>query len=496
MKIPFFGQSHPSRSPNVNAQRTINLFADVDDSGGKGPVVLYGTPGLTLRAYVGSSPVRGMYSLNDVLYVIAGTFFVSILPNGAITNLGTLLTTNGRVSIADNGQQIIIVDGTYGYIYTLSGGTFTRITSANFPGADTVAFIGGYFVINKPNSGSFQISKAYDGLTWAALDIATAESDPDNLVAVLNNHRELWLFGAQTTEVWYQSGRADFAFDPMNITIDTGVAARFSIAKADNGVFWVAQNKFGKGIVVRANSYSPEVISTRALEYQMATYPTILDAFGYTYISEGHTFYVLTFPSGNATWCYDILTRQWHERQSYGVGRHRVNAYAFFNNKHYVGDYANGNIYTMDMDTYTENGDPIVRVRRTQHNSSGLKNLLFHRLQIDMETGVGDSTYPSTSFDTALADGTYLADGTVTAGGALLPGQSVNPQAMLRWSDDGGHSWSSEHWANIGLQGEYGKRVIWRRLGKSRDRIWELAISDPVKVALIDGYIEATECAA
>jgi hypothetical protein len=62
------------------------------------------------------------------------------------------------------------------------------------------------------------------------------------------------------------------------------------------------------------------------------------------------------------------------------------------------------------------------------------------------------------------------------------------PRAMLRWSDDGGHTWSNEHWKSMGRIGQFGYRTIWRRLGMTlaiRDRVYEVSGTDPVKIAIM-----------
>lgn len=478
----------------MNAQRCVNLYPEIDNADGKNVLALYGTPGLMLFTYIGALPIRGTHVIDGAIYAVSGSRLVKVLANGVVSNIGTLLSSSGRVSMADNGTQVMLVDGPYGYIYNTGTGVFAQITDPDFPGADMVTFMDGYFVFNYPASGSFMITSLYDGTSVDALDIATAERDPDKLTALASDHGELWLFGESTTEVYYNSGNADFPFERISGTvIEEGIAARWSVAKMDNSLCWLAQGKSGKGYVVRAQGYTPQIISTRALEYQISTYPTIADAYAFSYTMEGHKFYVLTFPSGNATWVYDAATGMWHERSSYGVGRWRAGSYAFLNGRHYVGDYLDGDIYELSMTAYTDRGDPIERIRAGQYVHKSNRPLVFHRLTIDMETGTGDSNYSTGEFIWYRLDGTFPLDGTRKLGGDLMLGGSVNPSAMLRWSDDGGHTWSNEHWVGIGKVGEYRKQAIWNRLGRAdQSRVFELKITDPVKVTIIDAHVELT----
>ena len=499
-KIPFIGEAYTSRSPNVAACRTVNLYPEVDNTGSSKSVVsLHGRPGLDLFSYLTVYAMRGIYSAsNGVLYAVAGGKFYSVAADGTETEKGTLNTSAGRVSFADNGSEVLVVDGTTGYIFDIGGDTFTAIADPDFPvGPDMCTFIDGYFIVNKYGSGVFYISGLYDGTAWDALDVATAEAHPDNILAVANDHRELWLFGDFSTEVWVNTGNASFPFERINgAVIEEGIAARWSIAQLDNSLFWLGKNKNGQGRVVRANGYQPQVISTRAIEKAIAGYSDITDAWACALIWEGHAWYVLSFPSADATWVYDATTGMWHEwssRNSIGEFKRFIgNCYAFAYNKHLFGDYEDGDIYEFGSDTYTDNGEPIVRTRRAQHISEENKNLFMSRLTIDMEMGVGDSNYSSSTYIYHTLGGSHTLGGGLTLGGELSPGGSVNPQAMLRWSDDGGHKFGNEHWVTLGKQGEYKKRAVWNRLGRSRDRVYELNITDPVKVILIDAHAEIT----
>jgi hypothetical protein len=286
------------------------------------------------------------------------------------------------------------------------------------------------------------------------------------VVGLIADHRELWVFGTDSVEVWYDSGAADFPLQRIQGAFnEIGCVSAYTIAKMDNGLFWLGTDARGQGIVYRANGYTGVRISTHAVEYAIAQYGNISDAIAYTYQQEGHAFYVLTFPSGNATWVYDVATQAWHERAGFVDGefmRHRSNCQCNFGGNIIVGDFANGNIYTFDLDVYADNGDIQKWLRSWRALPTGQNNLkrtAHHSLQLDCETGVGLNT-----------------------------GQGSDPEVMLRWSDDGGHTWSNEHWSKIGKIGAYGHRTFWRRLGmtlKLRDRVYELSGTDPNKIAIM-----------
>jgi hypothetical protein len=411
--------------------------------------------------------------------------------------IGTVSGT-GPVSMADNGTQLFIACGGPSYIYNNSTGAFGPITDPNFPGALTVGYLDGYFVFIEPNSQKVWVTSLLDGTSINPLDFASAEGSPDNLVSMIVDHREAWLFGTNSVEVFYDAGNADFPLQRIQGAYnEIGCAATFSVAKLDNGLFWLGADARGQGIVYRSQGYTGVRVSTHAIEYAIAQYGNISDAIGYTYQQEGHAFYVLTFPSANKTWVYDVSTQAWHERAGFDNGsftRHRSNCQMAYNSQIVVGDFENGNLYAFDLDVYADNGNTQKWLRSWRALPTGQNNLnrtAHHSLQLDCESGVGlsgpdysDPTYLITESGLFLT--TEAGDFLISYEGSATVG--VDPKVMLRWSDDGGHTWSNEHWSPIGKIGVYQQRVFWRRLGmtlKLRDRVYEVSGTDPVKIAIM-----------
>jgi hypothetical protein len=468
VKTPILGSSYVARSVNAADNRMINLFPEIVPEAGKEPAFLQRAPGLRLLATIGNGPIRGVWAFSndaDHAFVISGTNFYSIDTSYAATLIGTVIGS-GPVSMADNGTQLFIAANGPSYIYNDATNAFGQITDEDFPGAVTVGYLDGYFVFNEPNSQRIWITSLLDGTSIDPLDFASAEGSPDGVVGLIIDHREVWVYGTNSVEVWYDTGASDFPLQRIQGAFnEIGCAAPYSIAKMDNGLFWLGQDARGQGIVYRANGYTGQRISTHAVEWQIQQYGSLSDAIGYTYQQDGHSFYVLTFPSANATWVYDAATNAWHERAGWENSqfiRHRSNCQMSFNNEIVVGDFENGKVYAFDSDVYADNGD-IQRWLRSWRalptGQNNLKRTAHHALQLDCESGVG-----------------------------LVTGQGSNPQVMLRWSDDGGHTWSNEHWAEMGRIGEYGRRVFWRRLGmtlKLRDRVYEISGTDPVKIAIM-----------
>ena len=498
MQTPILGQSYVARSVNAADNRMVNLYPEATPIAGKTAGFLNRAPGLRKLNTIGTGPIRGLWAPEPngtYAYVVSGNEFYQIDVNYNATLRGTVAGT-GPVSMADNGIQIFIAANPNGYIYNMSTGAFAPIGDPDFPGASTVGYLDGYFVFNEPNSQKVWVTSLLDGTSVDPLDFASAEGAPDQLVSVNIDHREAWLFGTGTVEVWYNAGTADFPLQRIQGAFnELGCAAVYSVAKLDNTLFWLGADARGNGVVYHANGYRGERISTHAVEFAIQNYSVISDAVAYSYQQEGHKFYVLTFPTASATWVYDTSTGAWHERASLingQFGRHRSNCQMNFNSEIIVGDYENGNIYAFDLNVYADDTRPQKWLRSWRALPTGtntLRRTAHHTLQLDCESGVGTGVSLANDFALVTEGGTELD--TETGSPLLLDENMVagsDPQAMLRWSDDGGHTWSREHWSSLGAIGQYQRRVFWRRLGmtqKLRDRVYEVSGSDPVKVTIM-----------
>ena len=499
MKTPILGSSYVARSVNAADNRMVNLFAEIIPEAGKEPAFLQRCPGLRLLATVGSGPIRGLWSFSsgaNRAFAVSGSELYQIDTNWNSTLIGSVSGT-GPVSMTDNGTQLFIAANGPSYIYNTATNVFGAITDPDFPGAVTVGYIDGYFVFNEPNSQRIWVTQLLDGTSIDPLDFASAEGSPDGVVGLIVDHREVWLFGTNSVEVWYDAGAADFPLQRIQGAFnEIGCAAPYSIAKLDNGLFWLGSDARGRGIVYRANGYTGQRISTHAVEWQIQQYGSLSDAIGYTYQQDGHAFYVLIFPQANTTWVFDVSTGAWHERAGWNNGsftRHRSNCQMNFGDEIVVGDFENGNIYAFDQDVYADNGSIQRWLRSWRALPTGqntLKRTAHHTLQLDCESGVGlngiDPFDPEPPIDDTLDLNFVLQQYEVYETPVTTVG--VNPKVMLRWSDDGGHTWSNEHWSEMGRIGQYGHRVFWRRLGmtmKLRDRVYEVSGTDPVKIAIM-----------
>lgn len=465
ISLPFIGPAYRSRSLNVSAQRAVNCYLETGTDGA--PVALYGTPGTVRQATLGNGPVRGGIAAGGYSWWVSGNTVYRLDSSMTATACGTIGTASGPVSMAVNAFQVLIVDGVSGWLVDLTTAVLTQITDPDFPAGVTQAtYQDGYFIVAGDGSQRFYINETpNNGALWNGTDYASAEGSPDNVLSIISDHRELWLIGADSAEIWVNTGNADFPFERSgNVFIEHGSAAAGTLDKLDNTVFWLASDSRGQGLVYRANGYTPQRISTHAIEYAISQYPTLADAIGFTYQQDGHSFYVLTFPGGNATWVYDVATNEWHERAWWDAdavqfSRWRPSCHVFFAGRHLVGDYEDGRIYSLEPDANTDDGGILKRVRTTLSINDRQLIQFFSFLQIVLEAGIGGN------------------------------GQAT-PQLMLRWSNDGGHTWSNTITASAGAIGQYGARAIFNRLGSGRNRVWELSMTDDARFCVLNAILE------
>ena len=428
----------------------------------------------TVTAIGGSGAVSTLSQTFSGAYVSTPANAASTSSNGSGTGLTLNLTfgtgTGNTGNYVINNSQTVSSET----MYLLN---FSIIPSSDgaFSGGSAVDIVDNYFVYNRPNTQQWAASNLLSPITYG-LSFASKFTGPDNLVSLICDHGQVYLLGETTSEVWADQGTFPFAFQRIpGSSSQHGIAAQFSLAKLGNSFAYVAKNNRGQAEIVQMNGYFPTRISTHAVENTLVN-QNVSDAIAYTYQLEGHECYVVTFPSIDLTWVYDITTQLWHKwlyvDNQNNFHRHRSNCAAVFQNLVLVGDYQNGQIYSLDPNNYTDNGDEIRRVRRCPHLVTDFQRQYFEELQIQFQPGVGleGITDPPLNQETT---------GSV-------------PQAMLRWSNDGGSTWSNEHWSQIGKVGKYKNRIIWRRLGQARDRIFEVVVTDPVFACIISANLKVS----
>jgi hypothetical protein len=467
MKIELVGDSYQAWSLPFNSERTVNLFP-VYDRDGREVAALYGTPGLSLFSTIGSGAIRGGFKSkkNGRVFFVSGNILFEVDSAGTSTNRGSLNQSAGNITISENETQMAICDGETVYIYTYSSDTFAQVTDPDLPVSGTITTIDNYFVVNEVGTGKFYISALGDGTSWNALDFKSAESSPDKILRVFNGVGELWCFGENTTELFSNTGASDFPFEKIsNGDFDIGILSPYSAQAIGRSIFWLGQDAYGKGIVYETSSINPRPISTPAIDILIQAASNPEDIVSWVYQEKGHTFYILTGGGLETSLCYNITNKMWHERAftnpEGNFEPHRGQCCVFAFGQQIVGDRENGNLYTMDMDIYSDNGFDIVRERIYRHLYKEGDRLRYNDLEVGVESGVG-----------------------------LQNGQGSNPKLALSLSKDDGRTYSNTYTVEIGKAGEYFETARWRQLGVTEGMTFKLRFSDPVKVAWFGSYLK------
>lgn len=463
MKMPLTTGAYTARSLIASAQRCVNLYSEKNPEGEEFPSTYYPTPGLIKRAEYKDMSWRALYTAtNGRLFGVVGRSVVRVNDDWTITDVGIIDTARGPVSMIDNGKTLVLVDGSpKGYQMDIETMVASRISDDAFYGADRVDLVDGYLIFNRPDTQQWYIS-LINQVAFDALDFASKAGSPDKLVAVASTRRNVFLFGEQTTEIWTNTGDANFTFSRLSgAFIQFGCSAASTVCQADGSIYFLSKSPQGQSMVLRTVNYDRERISTFAIENEFQTYERTDDAFGYIQQMSGHYWYVLTFPTANKTWVYDAATGDWHERayldDDGNFGRHRANCHAYWNGMHVVGDYENGKLYEMSFDAFTDDGDEIRRVRSFPHIADDGNRVMYKQFQAAMQ--VGDANYTSEA------------------------------EVRLRWSDTKGASWSTHISSTLGVRGYYLKDCRFLRLGMARSRVFELSWSADCPTALNGAYI-------
>jgi hypothetical protein len=612
----------------VDAEKCLNLYPEMVEGQGKSQYALYPTPGLALLATAGTSePVDAMVSAinptngDQRIFAISGVGFYEvtvIFGVGASFVLRGTLSSNvfHQPSMTSGADYILVaVDGN-AYYFTLSTNTFSSV-SINGQTIGQVGYCDGFFLATVYRTNTIYASSPLDATTWPSLSLAQISVFPDPITNMVVNQRQVWFFGSTASVVYYDSGNSPFPFDVIQGSyIEQGCVSSFqqgqflqpTAVKLDNSIFWIGNDPRGSSMVWRANGYTPQRVSTHAVEFAFQGYPTVDDAFLYTYQDQGHSFLVCYLPSANAgngaTWVYDVATGFWHERAYLdpSTGKlfaHRSKCHVYGNGTgagagqgHLVGDWqSTGNLYEMKIPTSTigagpppeENavywdfatdfGNPIQRLRRSPYIATEKEWIVHREFQLDMETGLGpvpgipgpypfpvsvilqDFTDPTAMWKVEIGNDGIFVIASVTSGvpqplilnfegnsyqifvngGAMQPVQvpflasypvtfpmatnpgllqsaivieegfvpgpnitTITPQTyyrgplvQLRWSDDSGHTWKSRFFRDAGAAGKYMLRIRYSRLGRSRQRIYEVSWSEAVPLRIVDAYVKA-----
>ena len=488
-KVALQGNPYQGQASIASAQRAVNLYAESNaaaEGNSPFPFTEYPTPGSILfgAAIVpagGNGAVRGCYRTTiGTAYCVVGPTIYFVELNGGLTFVGALEDQPSPVSFADNGEVMVIVDGTTsGYAIDLVSNDFGLIIDPSFYGANVVVYLSTFFIFNRPGTNQFYTSLSLvtfieltTGTSFNPLSIAGKSGSADPIISIITVYQNLWLIGALTTEIWIGTGAAAFYFQQIQgAYINHGCSATFSAATQDVLLFWLQQDLQGRALILQGTGLGVTEISTPYIVAQIQKYATISDAIGFCFQTADHAFYALIFPTANKCWLYELNTKRWCEwvwlDANGNYNRPRANCYMFFNAKNIVGDWQTGQLFTLDFETYTDNGSPIVRERTFPHMIMDGQRVVY------------------TEFTLSISVGT-----------AVPAEQDINPTISLSWSDDGGITYSQQVEQVLGAGGEFLTQPSWKRLGMARDRIFKVKWSAPYNIAINGAYVDSIKAAS
>ena len=430
MTVPLLGGESRNRAIQVSNQESVNFYPVINGTSAKSQVALHSVPGLSLLATASSGGARSRGVLfKGWLYFVVGQFLVQHDGGSTVTLVGALSSTEGRVSMVRGRDYLMLVDGLFGY--TWDGSSFAAISGADFPGRSAnpgpapthCAYIDGYFVVNRPGTDEFHVSDNENPQSWPG-DFANAESNPDDLLAVTSTEKILWLFGSETIEAYYTVADIDFPLAPYQSgTIEVGILAPNSLVQAHDGIYFLGHAKEGGQAVMKVVGLEVTAVDHDDIGWQLGELSRIDDCYAFIYRQRRKSFYVMQFPSAEKTFVLDLESGFWHTRASQNETMWRVGGTGYINNRVIAGDRRTGALYLLDYDVYDENGDNIIRTRRSQVVHERNLMLAHHELTLEVKSGVGLTRTPESTTE-LITNGTFTTDltGWTTSSGS--PAQS------------------------------------------------------------------------
>lgn len=477
VQIPLIGPYADNRSDFVSDQNTVNLYPEINPEG-KNLVSLHAFPGLKEFADYESSllsgPSRGIYASEDRLYSIVNGTLYEVGPNGGGLFTGGVSAINSGVrgpdvcEMSDNGELLVIANGHQLFLHTMGTTTFNTVTDTDVADVSTIDYLNSQFIFDEQDGDAFRTSQLTTTLSASnfsdTADTASAESYSDKILRVLTYNQLVYFFGSRSIEPWFNSGVGNPPFDREEGGIrPIGLAGKWSLASDDEAIFFLDNRRRPQKMV----GLSVLPLGNTSLGKELDSYSTVADCTAMVYTIDNARFFQLNFPTANKSWCFHEPSGWWFQLSS-GVNgeRHRAVFHAYAFEKNIFADYENGKLYTLDFDTFTDDGATVQRKRTTANIHGGLfgvpgKELFYDRVYFDVEVGVGTTT-----------------------------GQGSDPQLMVRFSDDNGNTWSAEEHYSLGVGGNYTQTVELTQQGSSINRMYELTYSEPTRFSLISAYAD------
>jgi hypothetical protein len=390
------------------------------------------------------------------------------------------------------GERVIVNDSESGFIFLSRPGAFQGGTYKAFETTTEIDSYGDEVLkIVYEADGVTPKYKTVTDASWGWKDrfgryqfqhVMSANGDVVKAIETINA-QELWVFGNKSFDIWGLSSdeEGNYSLTRTGMGTNIGISAPQSLAKIQNKICWLGSGGDGDNAVWAATqSAQPQRISTPALERYIAKVKST-DAFGFAYNYSGHAFYVLSLPTANRTFCYDFTTGMWHNRSTRDANTNTLEMWypsfaCNFNGEVYFGTYKANALVVMDQNKHTEwDGRRIRRLRRSPVIVSDMSNIIVDMFRIECGTGLTTELQPTEPIGNNME----------------RTKQGFNPKVSMRYSYDGGNTWSFYGESTLGRAGQYNAQCEYYGLGMGRLFVIEVSCDDPVDFVITTAKIKA-----
>jgi hypothetical protein len=379
-------------------------------------------PPLVSYASRGAGPIQGAFQKpglfsGDKFYVSNGHLFREGVDKGAIDGSGEVIWAAGI-------GELLVTRGASAWSYN-----GTNLAAVAFPDSaqvNSVHWMARRFVYARKGSGRFYWSALDDGRTIDGFDFANAESEPDELLDIAKMGDLFAMLGANSVETWMLNGDTDLPWTRVSQrTFGRGIfspGAKAEIADA-NTVYFVSSD----GMVCKMAGDAPQRVSDSALEEDIKLASEI-SVFGYQY--EGKPFVVIRLEDV-ATYVLDLVAGDMPSRFStQGRANWAPLCAITVNGVPYFGDDTTASVWQFSEGAVTDSG----QVEMARYFTGG---------------------YPSASNVSII---NLLVSGN-NGSATVETGESADPILEMRFSRDGGRTWSDWRANRWGRMGEYKRRA-------------------------------------
>ena len=485
--VPLPAGSYDLPDMRASAKKLVGCFsepedqdAQSDDKGGPPLITLRRMDGLTKIVGDNSgNPVRGMWEMGGVEYVVIGPTLYSIgglspaNPEvGANLNfIGTGISGNTFVRMSDNGACLIILVPSTNLCWTFSSAGFQQLLDPFFLalGAIDLGFVDSFMVFLSTNGTTFFNDDGRNVSGTGEITFTTAASfsrefGTDLFTGMAIDHREILMFGTRTSEGYVNAGNptgSPFSSAPDSyMAIGIHPNGGYTVGSQDQSVFFVANDR----TVRRRNGQTPTKVSNAGIDQILKLPGAIVNAYALTPTVGGHPMYVLTLPFLQRTLVYDCLTSKWFELASFRLGYWRPLCYHNGLGVQLLGDSQSDSIGFLDSTSFFEFGT-IPDCEFTTQGVYSANNRLIHR-RIELVCTVGGAINQT---DTPTVD-ILCADG--------------DEKVFTSFADP----------QNLGGQGESEHRVFWFNLGQPRHRVYKFRVTYPTQLFTVGVYATLEPC--